>query len=117
MSSLRLLAAPHELISPAEDFWSPLPFCIKNSYADQDPATKSSPRHLKPTGLLVVCLLQPSPGWSEQISAVPLIGTRCLYGNERQESPEKDAAERTVSGARRRQQNVQKPRGKCSLQA
>jgi len=48
---------------------------------------------------------------------VSLTGTHCLYGNARREAPEKDAAERTVSGTRRRQQNVQKPGGECSLQA
>lgn len=62
------------------------------------------------------CLLQLPLGWSEHISAVSLIGTCCLYGNERREAPENNAAEKTVSGTRRRQQNVQKPGEKCSLQ-
>lgn len=62
-------------------------------------------------------LLQPPLAPLTDISAVSLIGTHCLYGNERREAPKKDAAEKTVSGTRRRQQNVQKPGEKCSLQA
>lgn len=50
----------------------------------------------KPPGLPMACLLQPSLGLNEHISAVTLTGTHCLYGNERQEEPGKDAAERTV---------------------
>lgn len=67
-----------------------------NGYKDQDVGTKCSPWHPKPPGLPIACLLQSSLGSNEHISAVTLRGTHCLYGNERQEEPGKDAAERTV---------------------
>jgi len=74
-------------------FLEPVAFQYLNNFSDHNLATKSSPQHLS----LWVC---PWSAFSShpwfQVSTflwLALIGTHCLYGNERREVPEKDAAE------------------------